>query len=61
MDELNITSAKYIADADTSENASIEIVVGEDKIWVPIAPGNRHYDEIMRQQSEGLLTIQDAD
>ncbi len=61
MGELNITSAKYIADADTSENASIEIVVAGDKIWVPLAPGNRHYDEIMRQQSEGLLTIQDAD
>ena len=61
MDGLNITSAKYIADTVTSENASIEIVVGEDKIWVPLAHGNRHYDEILRQQSEGLLTIQDAE
>ena len=61
MDKLNITSAKYIADTVTSENASIEIVVGEDKIWVPITPGNRHYDEIMRQVAAGTLTIQDAD
>ena len=28
---------------------------------VPHNPANRHYNEIMRQQSEGLLTIQDAD
>jgi len=58
---MDITSAKYIADANTSENASIEIVVDGDKLWVPLAPGNRHYDEIMLQQSEGLLTIADAD
>ena len=61
MDELNITSAKYIADANTSENASIEIVVDGDKVWVPLAPGNRHYDEIQRQVAAGTLTIQDAD
>ena len=58
---MDITSAKYIADAVTSENASIEIVVNGDKIWVPIAPGNRHYDEIQRQVAAGTLTIQDAD
>ena len=58
---MDITSAKYIADADTSENASIEIVVDGDKMWVPLAPGNRHYDEIMRQVEAGDLTIADAD
>lgn len=58
---MDITSAKYIADADTSENASVEIVVDGNKIWVPIALGNRHYDEIMRQVAAGTLTIADAD
>tara|TARA_R100000030_G_scaffold29867_1_gene21985 strand:- start:164 stop:340 length:177 start_codon:yes stop_codon:yes gene_type:complete len=58
---MDITSAKYIADTVTSENASIEIVVNGDKIWVPLAPGNRHYDEIQRQVAAGTLTIQDAD
>jgi hypothetical protein len=58
---MDITSAKYIADTVTSENASIEIVVGGNKTWVPIAPGNRHYDEIQRQVAAGTLTIQDAD
>jgi len=28
---------------------------------VPLAPGNRHYDEIMRQVADGTLTIADAD
>ena len=61
MDEMSITSAKYIADTVTSENASIEIVADGDKIYVPLAPGNRHYDEIMKQVAAGELTIQDAD
>ena len=61
MDEMSITSAKYIADTVTSENASIEIVVDGNKTWVPIATGNRHYDEIMRQVAAGTLTIQEAD
>ena len=61
MDELNITSAKYIADTVTSENASIEIVVGEEKIWVPMDDGNRHWTEIQQQVAAGTLTIQDAD
>ena len=58
---MDITSAKYIADTVTSENASIEIVVDANKTWVPIAPGNRHYDEIMKQVAAGDLTIADAD
>ncbi len=28
--------------------------------YVPLAPGNRHYDEIMRQVEAGTLVIQDA-
>jgi len=56
---MNITSAQYI-ERDGSNNC-IRIVVDGTTMDVPLAPGNRHYDEIMRQQSEGLLTIEDAD
>jgi hypothetical protein len=61
MDEINITSAQYALGPDGS-NISITIVVDGETLSVPNnTPGNRHYDEIQRQQSEGLLTIQDAD
>lgn len=61
MDEINITSAQYALGPDGS-NISITIVVDGETLSVPNnTPGNRHYDEIMRQQSEGLLIIQDPD
>ena len=28
---------------------------------VPLAPNNRHYEEILKQVKEGKLTIKDAD
>jgi len=61
MDQMNITSAQYVLGQVSGQNASINAVVDGENLSVPLAPGNRHYDEIMRQQSEGLLTIQDAD
>jgi len=61
MDKMNITSAQYALGPDGS-NMSITIVVDGETLSVPNnTPGNRHYDEIMRQQSEGLLTIADAE
>jgi hypothetical protein len=57
---MNITSAQYYNDIDGTQ-AGIRIIVDGITMSVPLAPGNRHYDEIQRQQSEGLLTIQDAD
>jgi hypothetical protein len=30
-------------------------------MFIPLAAGNRHYDEIMRQVEAGTLTIQEAD
>ena len=59
MNEMNITSAQYVEI--NGENNSITVVVDGVTMSVPLAPGNRHYDEIMRQQSEGLLTIADAE
>ena len=59
MDEMDITSAQYVAF--DGANTSIKIVVDGVTLSVPLAPGNRHYDEIMRQVAAGELTIQDAD
>jgi hypothetical protein len=61
MNEMNITSAQYVVGPDGS-NMSITIVVGGETLSVPNnTPGNRHYDEIMRQVAAGTLTIADAD
>ena len=59
MNEMNITSAQYYAVDGVNE--SITIVVDGQTLSVPLAPGNRHYDEIQRQVAAGTLTIQDAD
>jgi len=59
MNEINITSAQYIA-AD-GNNVSVLIVVDGETLSVPLQEGNRHYDEIMRQVNEGTLTIADAE
>jgi PHD/YefM family antitoxin component YafN of YafNO toxin-antitoxin module len=61
MNEMNITSAQYVSDITGSENASIKVVIDAETVYVPLSPGNRHYDEIMRQVAAGTLTIADAD
>ena len=58
---MNITSAKYMADIKTGENACINIVSEGKLISVPLDPDNSHYTEIMRQVDAGELTIQEAD
>jgi len=57
--EMNITAAQYVAW--DGVNDSIAATIDGIEISVPIAPGNRHYDEIQRQVAAGTLTIQDAD
>ena len=57
---MNITSAQYYNDIDGTQ-AGIRIIVDGIPMSVPLAPGNRHYDEIQRQVAAGTLTIQDAD
>ena len=59
MDKIDITSAQYV-DVN-GKHASINIIVGEIKISVPLDPDNRHYAEILKQVKEGTLTIKDAD
>ena len=59
MDEMNITSAKYVAYDGVNDH--IDIVIDGDTYSVPLDPANRHYADIQRQVAAGELTIQDAD
>ena len=61
MNEMNITSAQYIADATTNENIGIKAVIDGATYGVPLDPANSEYAEIMRQVAAGDLTIKDAD
>jgi len=61
MDEMNITSAKYMAHPKTGENDAIKATIDGMGYTVPLAVGNAHYDEIMRRVAAGDLTIQNAD
>jgi hypothetical protein len=57
---MDITSAQYVLDHD-GNNGIIFAVIDGETTNVPIASGNRHYAEIMRQVEAGELTIADAD
>jgi len=57
MDKMNITSAQYQRD----DNREIVVTINGEELIVPVALGNRHYDEIMKQVAAGDLTIADAD
>ena len=60
MNEMNITSAQYVARE--GKDICIKATIDGDDVIVPNnAPGNRHYDEIMKQVAAGDLTIKDAD
>ena len=61
MEKMNITSAKYLKDGISNENSSIKATIDGQELFVPLAEGNRHYDEIMRQVEAGTLTIEEAD
>ena len=59
MNEMNITSAQYVDE--NGVHMTIKATIDGKELFVPLDPGNRHYDEIMRQVAAGTLTIQDAD
>ncbi len=62
MEQMNITSAQYVADTLTGNTqASIQATIDGITMSVPLDPANRHYAEIMRQVEAGELTIADAD
>ena len=58
---MNITTAQYKLDVISGDNASINATIDGVEMSVPIAEGNRHYDEIMRQVNAGTLTIAEAE
>lgn len=59
MNEMQITSAQYIAFEGT--NSSIRAVIDGQNLLVPLDPANRHHAEIMRQVEAGELTIAEAE
>ena len=61
MNTMTITSAKYAKNPMNGANASISATIDGQEWSVPLTPGNRHYDEIMRQVDAGDLVIQEAD
>jgi hypothetical protein len=61
MDNMNITSAQYMADIISGTNASIKATIDGTEMSVPLDPVNRHYAEIMRQVEAGTLTILEAE
>jgi len=58
---MTITSAQYVNSPMTGQPSSIKATIDGTEWSVPLAPGNRHYDEIMRQVEAGTLVIQEAD
>lgn len=65
MENINITSAQYVNKTIGTEiinpNDHIRATINDKEWAVPIAQGNKHYDEIMRQVDEGSLTIAEAE
>jgi hypothetical protein len=61
MNNMTITSAKYVKNPMNGENTSILATIDGQEWSVPLTPGNRHHDEIMRQVDAGTLTIAEAD
>ncbi len=59
MNNINITSAKYVQREGVNE--TILATIDGKTMTVPLDPDNRHYDEIMKQVAAGDLTIADAD
>ena len=60
MDNYDITSAQYFLNIQ-NENTLIKATINGVVMDVPLDPGNRHYDEIMKQVEAGRLTIADVD
>ncbi len=61
MNNMNITSAQYVADPMSGNNVSIRATIDGQEMSVPLDPANRHYAEILRQVEAGTLTIAPAD
>lgn len=58
---MNITSAQYIKDEFINELSGIKATIDGVEMFVPIAPGNRHYQAIMEAVEAGDLVIAEAE
>jgi hypothetical protein len=58
---MNITSAQYVKGFMSDQISGIKAIIDGQELSVPLAAGNRHYDEIMRQVDAGELVIQEAE
>tara|TARA_R100000988_G_C3894813_1_gene114574 strand:- start:1 stop:171 length:171 start_codon:yes stop_codon:yes gene_type:complete len=56
---MNITSAKY--KTSNKENDSIIVVADGQTLYVPIAPGNRHYQAVLEWAAIDGNNIEEAD
>tara|TARA_R110001606_G_scaffold300326_2_gene448047 strand:+ start:2055 stop:2240 length:186 start_codon:yes stop_codon:yes gene_type:complete len=61
MDNMNITTAQYVADVYSGVNTSIQATIDGQDMHVPLALANRHYAEIMRQVEAGTLVVAAAE
>ena len=55
-----IKKAKNVKNTDEIISC-IQIEVDGQILYAPLDPDNRHYAEILKQVSEGTLTIEEAD
>ena len=60
-EKMNIENIRYVRNTITNEVDAIIATINGVQCNVPLSPGNRHYDEIMRQVEAGTLTIADAE
>lgn len=54
---MQFENQKYIYDRVSGEKSGIQATVNGCDMSIPIAKGNRHYDELMRQVAEEGLVI----
>jgi len=62
LNELEIKSVKYYTDLDGETNIGMIMTLIDNTVfYVPLSQDNTHYNEIMRQEEAGELTIEEAD
>ena len=59
--DIKIENCKYVRLPDSKTDECIEAEIDGVKCWVPLAPNNMDYAEIMLRKDAGTLTIKDAD
>lgn len=59
MNDMQITSAKYIAFEGT--NSSIRATIDGQELFVPLDPDNRHYSAILKAVEAGTLVVAEAE